>query len=335
MELVLGGTRIFHPERDEEGRLFLRRPDREAADADRLDIQVQRKLGEGVPLLLTTRIVLDVAGKAREVVLGQALPPGFTPLQLDAPLAARVEPAIPRAEGARLRIQLRPGKWTFTLVARSDGPVASVARPDPAGPWTAGDETWVYEAAPAIRVVTLEGVPSVDPSQTQLPQEWRALPAFAVRTGEALKLVEQRRGDPDPDPDQLILERQLWLDTDGRGWTFQDRLGGQLRRSWRLEMPAPATLGRAAVQGQDQPLTRLAAAAPPGLEVRQGALAMTADGRVSMAEAGCPRSAGRTTSPGSGRWQTFPRAGACSGRPGWTRSTARGSSAGRCSTCSR
>jgi len=93
---------------------------------------------------------------------------------------------------------------------------------------------------------------------------------------------EHRAGvpDPDPDPDQLTLERQLWLDTDGRGWTFQDRLGGQLRRSWRLEMPAPATLGRAAVQGQDQPLTRLTAGAPPGVEVRQGALAMTADGRV-------------------------------------------------------
>src|SRR5262249_19620911 len=55
---------------------------------------------------------------------------------------------------------------------------------------------------------------------------------------------------------------------------------GQLRRSWRLEMPAPATLGRAAVQGQDQPLTRLAAGAPPGAEVRQGTLDMTADGRV-------------------------------------------------------
>ena len=274
VELVLGGARISHPERDEEGRLFLRRPDREAADADRLEVQVQRKLAEGVPLLLTTRIVLDVAGKAREVVLGRALPPGFTPLQLDAPLAARVEP------DARLRIQLRPGKWTFTLVARSDGPVASVARPAPGGPWTEGDETWVYEASPASRVVTLEGVPSVDPSQTQLPPEWRAFPAFAVRIGEALRLVEQRRGDPDPEPDQLTLDRQLWLDTDGRGWTFQDRLGGLLRRSWRLEMPAPATLGRAAVQGQDQPLTRLAGGAPPGVEVRQGMLALIADGRV-------------------------------------------------------
>ena len=274
VELILGGARIAHPERDEEGRLFLRRPDREAADADRLEIQVQRKLAEGVPLLLTTRIVLDVAGKAREVVLGRALPPGFTPLQLDAPLAARVEPE------ARLRIQLRPGKWVFTLVARSDGPVASVARPDAAGPWTEGDETWVYEAAPAVRVVTLEGAPSVDPSQTQLPPEWRSLPAFAIRSGETLRLVEQRRGDPEPDPDQLTLDRQLWLDTDGRGWTFQDRLGGQLRRSWRLEMTAPATLGRAAVQGLDQPLTRLTAGALPGVEVRQGNLMMTADGRV-------------------------------------------------------
>ena len=274
VDLVLGGVRISHPERDEEGRLFLRRPDREAAAADRLELQVQRKLTESVPLLLTTRIVLDVAGKAREVVLGRALPPGFTPLQLDAPLAARVEP------GGRLRIQLRPGKWVFTLVARSEGAPASVARPVPDGPWTEGDETWVYEAAPAVRVVTLEGVPSVDPTQTQLPPEWRALPAFAVRTGEALRLVEQRRGDPEPDPDQLTLDRQLWLDTDGRGWTFQDRLGGELRRGWRLEMLAPASLGRAAVQGQDQPLTRLGAGAPPGVEVRQGTLAMTADGRL-------------------------------------------------------
>jgi hypothetical protein len=304
VELVLGGTRISRPERDEEGRLFLRRPDREAADADRLDIQVQRKLADGVPLLLTTRIVLDVAGKAREVVLGKALPQGFTPLQLDAPLAARVEP------GARLRIQLRPGKWIFTLVARSDAPPAAVARPDPDGPWAAGDETWVFEAAPAVRVVTLEGLPSIDPSQTQLPPEWRALPAFAVKGGEALKLVEQRRGDPDPEPDQLSLDRQLWLDTDGRGWTFQDRLGGELRRSWRLEMPAPATLGRAAVQGQDQPLTRLTAGAPPGVEVRQGTLAMTADGRLDQ---------GGGTLPAVAWAHDFARVGAVAHLPpGWS-----------------
>ena len=277
VELALGGTRIAHPERDEEGRLFLRRPDHGAGDADRLEIQVQRRVDDGVPLLLTTRIVLDVAGKAREVVLGRALPPGFTPLQLQAPLAARVEPE------SRLRVQLRPGKWVFVLVARSDAPVASVARPDAQGPWTDGDETWVFEPAPAVRVVTLEGVPSVDPSQTQLPPEWRSLPAFAVRSGESLKLVEQRRGDAQPEPDQLTLSRQLWLDTDGRGWTFQDRLGGELRRSWRLEMPGPAALGRASIQGQDQPLTRLASASPPGVEVRQGVLAMTADGRIDQA----------------------------------------------------
>ncbi|HTS82342.1 MAG TPA: hypothetical protein VMH40_17185 [Myxococcaceae bacterium] len=274
VELTLGGNRVVHPERDEEGRLFLRRPDRAAGDADRLEVQVQRKLTDGVPLLLTTRIVLDVAGKAREVVLGRALPTGFTPLQLNAPLAARVEP------GSHLRVQLRPGKWVFTLLARSDAAVASVARPDPQGPWTEADETWVFEPAPAVRVVTLEGVPSVDPSQTQLPPEWRSLPAFAVRTGEALRLVEQRRGNAEPEPDQLTLSRQLWLDTDGGGWTFQDRLGGELRRSWRLEMPGPAMLGRAAVQGQDQPLTRLGPTSPPGVEVRQGVLAMTADGRI-------------------------------------------------------
>ena len=276
IELVLGGKRVDRPERDDEGRLFLRPPEAEEGDADRLEIQVQRKLADGVPLLLATRIVLDVAGKAREVVLGRALPVGFTPLQLEAPLAARLEPE------ARLRVQLRPGKWVFTLLARSDGPLPAVARPDPQGPWAGAEETWVFQSAPAVRVVTLEGAAAVDPTQTQLPAEWRAFPAFALKPGEALRLVEQRRGNAQPDPDQLALDRQLWLDTDGRGWTFQDRLSGELHRSWRLEMPGPAVLGRAAVNGQNQPLTRLGASAPPGVEVRQGSLSLVADARLEQ-----------------------------------------------------
>ena len=272
--LQLDGKRVAHPELDESGRLFLRRPERAPGEAERVDVQVQRRLADGVPFLLTTRVVLDVSGKAREVLLGRALPDGFTPLRLDSPLAARLEP------DGRLRVQVRPGKWVLTLVARREAPVQTVSRPNPGGPWAVGDEIWAFEPAPAIRVVSLEGLASVDPSQTQLPREWMSLATYAARPGDTLKLVEQRRGNADPEPDQLGLDRHLWLDVDGRGWTVRDTIQGNISRSWRLEMPTPTTLGRAAVNGREQPLTRVNATAAPGVEVRQGALSLVADSRL-------------------------------------------------------
>jgi hypothetical protein len=126
VELTLGGSRVAHPERDEEGRLFLRRPERRpatrtgsrsgAAEADR-----RRAVAPHHPHRPRRR------GKAREVVLGRALPAGFT--RCSSRPARRA-----RGAGARLRVQLRPGKWVFTLVARSESPPAAVPRPDPGGP---------------------------------------------------------------------------------------------------------------------------------------------------------------------------------------------------------
>ena len=272
--LQLDGRRVARPELDESGRLFLRRPDRAAGEAERVEVQVQRRLTDGVPFLLSTRVVLDVSGRAREVLLGRALPDGFTPLRLDSPLAARLE-----ADG-RLRVQVRPGKWVLMLVARKETPVQSLTLPAPGGPWTEGAEIWVFDPAPPIRVVTLEGLASIDPSQTQLPTEWMSLATYAAKPGDTLKLVEQRRGNADPEPDQLRLDRHLWLDVDGGGWTVRDSIQGGISRSWRLEMPAPTVLGRASVNGREQPLTRLGTAAAPGVEVRQGPLTLVADSRL-------------------------------------------------------
>jgi hypothetical protein len=107
-----------------------------------------------------------------------------------------------------------------------------------------------------------------------------SLATYAARPGDTLKLVQQRRGNADPEPDRLTLDRHLWLDVDGGGWTVRDSIQGRISRSWRLEMPAPTVLGRAAVNGREQPLTRLDASAPPGVEVRQGNLALAADSRI-------------------------------------------------------
>ena len=275
--LTLRGKSVPSPSRDEDGLLWLQKEEEDEPGESRLEVRVWRQLIDEIPLRVDTRLELLVSGKNREVLLGRALLEGFTPLSLSSALPARLEP------DGRLRVQVRPGTFRVDLVARRSGPVESLALPqDAQGPWSA-EELWTFSARPDLRVAEIVGVPSIDPAQTNLPSEWRGLPTYRMRPGDTMRLVTQRRGDAEPAPDQLALERLLWLDFDGRGLTAQDHLSGTLTRSDRLEMPEPSQLGRVRAQGQDQLITRLSQGAAPGVELRQGILALEAESRAPLA----------------------------------------------------
>ena len=74
---------------------------------------------------------------------------------------------------------------------------------------------------------------------------WRALPAFALEPGGALRFVTKRRGGADPAPDRLELGlRSWWLDFDGRGYHF----GSGSAEPWSAATgfrwrPAPSSAG--------------------------------------------------------------------------------------------
>ena len=272
LSLVLRGKRIDQPNRDAKGTVWLQRT--VAEEGERLDFVVHRRIVDEVPLILTTRIVLNVAGRNREVVLGRMLPAGFVPMALDSQLPARVEP------DSRLRIQARPGTWTIEVAARSEGPVTELKRPNPDGPWREGDEVWVFDARSQLRLVDVQGVAAIDPQQTALPDDWKRLPAYPLGLNDTLRLVEKRRGNAEPQPDHLTLQRTLWLDFDGRGFTASDTLSGTLRRASRLEMLAPTVVGRVSIGGKDQFITHLEGDSKTGVEVRQGDLNVSADSRV-------------------------------------------------------
>ncbi|MDE2290916.1 MAG: hypothetical protein KGL53_02440, partial [Elusimicrobia bacterium] len=207
----------------------------------------------------------------------------------------------------RLRVQARPGTWVLTLTARHDGPAAALALAPAGGPW-ADEEVWTFQAREGLRSVTVEGVPAVDPQQTELPPQWRSLPAYLMKPGSTMRLAERRRGDADPDPDRLVLQRKLWLDFDGGGYTVQDTLTGSLSRSWRLAMGPGTELGRAAVDGQDRFITALTTGGPAGVELRSGTLQLTADSRM-------PR---RFSEPAVGWAHDFERvSGTLNLPPGW------------------
>ncbi len=271
--LTIDGKPISTPNRDPQGQLWLRRRVAPESEEARLDVQVHRKVADEVPLTLVTRISLKVSGKSREVMLGKALPDGFVPLALSSPLPARLEP------DGRLRAQVRPGVWTIEVTARHEGRVAELSLPAVDGIWDS-QEIWAFEARNDLRLVEVEGVPSIDPQQTELPPEWRQFPAFAIEPGKIMRLVEKRRGDAEPVPDQLSLHRTWWLDFEGGGFTVHDRVSGTMNRGWRLEMSPPAVLGRAAIGGQDQFVTRRKGSQAAGVEVRETRVELDADSRI-------------------------------------------------------
>jgi len=275
--LTLDGSEVAAPARDESGRLWLAARASEPAPEDHLEVLVYRRVVDEIPLQLETRLLLRVAGRAREIALGPVNPEGFVLLALEGELPARLE------SDGRLRVQLRPGEHALAIRSRHEGPVAALSPPARGeAPWAA-EEVWVFDARPDLRIVAVEGVAAIDPNQTELPPEWRQLPAYLLRPGDTMQFDERRRGDPDP-VDHLSLDRTLWLDFDGAGLTFRDTINGRLRRTSRLEMPAPSQLGRAAVGGRDWFLTRLGDGGATDVEVPPGDLTLEAEGRIENAE---------------------------------------------------
>ena len=274
VELTVDGRPVPFPERSANGRVFLR-PSRTArVDEDRLQIWVARRLSDAIPAVLTTRLDLSVSGRAREVVLASPILPEFVPLAINGPLPTRLDP------DGHLRLQVRPGDWTIEITARHLGPVTNVGPLALAGGLWGSEEVWVFEPQQRLRLVEVSGAPAVDPQQTRLPEEWKHLAAYRLRPGDSLHLAERRRGDQPPAADRLKLQRSLWLDFDGAGYTFQDRISGALHGERRLEMAPPTKLERVVTGGRDQAVTRRPGATSAGVEVRLGAVDLEAEGRL-------------------------------------------------------
>lgn len=284
VSLTIDGRAVAFPDISKDGRLWLRgrKGGSEAAgQSNRLDIQVYRHVIDGIPMQVVTRLDLDVAGAAREVLLGPALLGSFIPLRLDSPLPARLD------RDGRIRVQVRPGHWSIELAARSPADETALKLPAIPAPWPA-TEVWAFEPHNHLRLVDVQGVPSVDPRQTNLPAAWQKFPAYRMHAGDTLKLKVIRRGDQQPEPNRLRLQRRLWLDFDGGGYTVNDRISGTMTRGWRLEAAKPLQLGRVSINGRAQLITRRAGSGLEGVEVRHGSLKLSADSRIDKSSASLP-----------------------------------------------
>lgn len=290
IRLTWNRSAVKFPELDNSGQLLL---GQEAGSKSKLNgrhntlvVKTYRHLTDEVPLLMKVRIDLDVAGQQRELVLDKSFTEDFIPLSLDSPIPARLE------KDGKLRMQVRPGRWSIEMTLRSQSRVTELKLPKVADPWPK-EEVWVFDARPYHRLVELEGAASIDPSQTSLPAEWRSLPAYRMGANQTLRLKVIRRGDPQPEPNRLSLNKTLWLDFNGNGYTVKDVIEGTMTRGWRLTTVPKMKLGQVVEDGVPRLITLAQDSGEAGVEVRRGRINLTADSRIE----------GRWANPDASGWQ--------------------------------
>ena len=270
IHLKLDGAEVTRVERDGD-QLTLGEAAATQRAADALSVRVYRHLQDGLPGTLETRLMLNVAGSAREQWLGPALPKGFVATSLDGDLPVRLE------NDGRLRVQLRPGDWTVTLQARAVEPLKHVDLSATSAPWPA-QEIWSYSDQPQLRSTRVDGQ-GTDAAQGGVPSEWQELPAFVMDKSNGITIESGTRGGEGGQGDRLTLTRQLWLDFDGRGLNVADRVNGELRNTQRLDVAAPWQLQRASLN--DTPLLITSGANQhEGIEVRDKKIELSAGLRL-------------------------------------------------------
>ncbi len=269
VELTLDGERVAFPKRTDE-RLWLESSAGASGEPERVELEVFRRIDDGVPLRVTTRLDLRVSGRARELQIRHALLAGSQALSLGAELPVRLE------KDGTVIAQVRAGQHTITLDAHFASPPESLDSGEHGPPWPER-EVWVWSPNPKVRETDVVGGTGIDASRTNLPADWKALRAIHVAPRSEIRFVTSRRGEPEPPPNALHLDRSLWLDVGGAGFTLRDRWSGQMNRAWRLNA-REGTLGHVKAGGENQLITMEGDAR--GVELRAGNVDVLAEGRL-------------------------------------------------------
>ena len=131
VSLTVNNEQIAFPNLDAEGRLWLKSVQIEEKIENQLKIDSFRLIDDLIPPQVLLYFTLDVAGSAREIILGPLYAPEeFIPLSLRSSLPAKLE------QDARVRVQVRPGQYSLSLVLRHAGPLRELSFRHP------GDGLW-------------------------------------------------------------------------------------------------------------------------------------------------------------------------------------------------
>jgi len=236
-----------------------------AQTADTQTVDVYRLVVDNEPLSMQTVVSIDVAGRPRLISLGRALLDGFELMAFDADLPARI------AANGDLEVQAIAGEHEIRFTARANKLLTSIGMEQRGDIWPS-QEIWGFVPDRNLRLVEAGGAPGMDLSQVDWPEfegdfDAAGAQGFLLSKDRPLELTEMQRGNPNPPPDAIGVNREIWVNFAGDGFIVKDVLSAEIRQAKRIAASYP--LGRIELDGEPE-LVNTVNGGEPGIELQQG-----------------------------------------------------------------
>ena len=209
---------------DEKHRLLLQANMKE--NLQDYQITVLRKLSDGIPLALETRLIVRVSSKPQVINFGPMIASDIELHHIISTSTTWFD------EQGNLMAQLPVGEHQLIIHNSINAAVSTITLPETPSKWPA-NEYWVFESNKTLRSIQLGNLSSIAPDQTPTPSEWKRLPTYRLES-RTISITEYRRGNPTPPPNSLHLTREIWPRLGGTGYLVQDSISGTMNQDWHF-----------------------------------------------------------------------------------------------------
>ncbi len=258
VNLYKNGKKIENINIDKRDRLWFEKVVENSIKKGTLNITINRKISDQHPMKVLTQLHLRISGKSRTLLIEDILLDDFIPLSIKGNLQATI------TENRKLQIDAKAGEWDIYIDSYNPKPILELKKAK-----NSTIETWVFESNPKYRRVKIEGVQQIDPSQTNLPNDWKHLPSYLIDNNSQMKITQLYKSEQIKPNNNFIMQRECWLDFDGNGYTIVDNISATLDKITRLEMSKIIDLGSVMLNNKPQLITTLKDSDLKGVELRE------------------------------------------------------------------
>ena len=270
--LYRDGVKVASPKVDAQSKLWLSQNQESSSTKGTLSVSIYRKLIDGHPMKMQTNLHFRVSGKMRSILLDGIVLDGFYPSKVSSVLDAKI------TKDKKLEVQIKAGEWVLNINSFSPTNLSSLHLPKHNFNY-ANQETLSLQTNASYRTIEVSNAQSIDPSQTNIPKEWKNLALYLLEEDKSLSIKELYKSIAQQEKNEFILERKIWLDFDGLGYSIKDNIRANISKVKRLESLGVLKLGSVTVNSKPMLINTLKNSQQKGIELREKSLQIEASSR--------------------------------------------------------
>ena len=270
--LYRDGVKVASPKVDAQSKLWLTQNQESSTTKGTLSVSIYRKLMDGHPMKMQTNLHFRVSGKMRSVLLDGIVLEGFYPSKVSGELDAKI------TKDKKLEVQIKAGEWVLNIDSFSPTNLSKLHVPKHTFGY-ANQETLSLQTNASYRTIEVSNAQSIDPSQTNIPKAWKNLALYLLEEDKNLTIKELYKSAAQQQKNEFILERKVWLDFDGLGYSIKDNITANISKVKRLESLDVLELGAVTVNSKPMLINTLKDSQQKGVELREQNLQIEASSR--------------------------------------------------------